>query len=65
MPEAVPYTRKNEFAFAFKQAKRRDDDIAIVTCGFRVLLKHVPAENKWYVEEFGAGFGGMGPTTSR
>lgn len=54
----MPWTRENEYAFAYKQAKRRDDDIAIVTCGMRLLLN----DDKT-VEEASFAFGGMGPTT--
>jgi len=35
----VPFTRDNEFAYAYKQAKRREDDISVVTSGMRVLLE--------------------------
>ncbi|KAF9958088.1 hypothetical protein BGZ72_000893 [Mortierella alpina] len=34
----IPLTRPNEYIRAFKQAKRRDDDIAIVTAAIRVQL---------------------------
>ncbi|KJE94734.1 xanthine dehydrogenase, variant [Capsaspora owczarzaki ATCC 30864] len=39
----IPYTRDFEFVEAFKQAKRREDDIAIVNAGMRILLEMVPA----------------------
>lgn len=29
----LPYTQENEFVKEFKQARRREDDIAIVTAG--------------------------------
>lgn len=35
----VPFTERNEYFQAFKQAKRRDDDIAIVNAAFKVSLK--------------------------
>jgi len=34
----VPYSKQNEYVFAYKQARRREDDIAIVSSCFRVLL---------------------------
>ncbi|XP_078068351.1 xanthine dehydrogenase/oxidase [Mustelus asterias] len=55
----IPYTRKGEYFSAFKQAQRRDDDIAIVNCGMRVAFK----EGTDVVEELGLSYGGMGPIT--
>uniref|UniRef100_UPI00398EF4B5 xanthine dehydrogenase/oxidase n=1 Tax=Pristiophorus japonicus TaxID=55135 RepID=UPI00398EF4B5 len=55
----IPYTRKGEYFSAFKQAQRREDDIAIVNCGLRVAFK----EGTDVVEELGLSYGGMGPTT--
>lgn len=54
----VPFTRKNEYSSSFKQAKRRDDDIAIVNGAFRVLL-----DNDSTVKDACLVYGGMGPTT--
>eukprot|EP01080_Neovahlkampfia_damariscottae_P005713 gene5713-9533_t len=53
----VPYTRENEFVLPFKQARRREDDIAIVTCGLRVKLNKV--KDDFIVEEVGLAYGGM------
>ncbi|RAL09404.1 xanthine dehydrogenase [Aspergillus homomorphus CBS 101889] len=47
-----------EVAKSYKQAKRKDDDIAIVTAGFRVRLN---PEN--IVEHVTLAYGGMAPTT--
>ncbi|XP_029448890.1 xanthine dehydrogenase/oxidase isoform X2 [Rhinatrema bivittatum] len=55
----IPYTRKREFFSAFKQASRREDDIAIVTCGMRVRFKG----NSRQVEDMQLSYGGMAPTT--
>ncbi|KAJ2783497.1 hypothetical protein GGI15_002555 [Coemansia interrupta] len=55
---AVPFSRPGERMRAFKQAKRRDDDIAIVTCGLRV---RVDAQGR--VADAAFAFGGMAPTT--
>jgi len=55
----IPYTSENEYFWGFKQAKRRDDDIAIVNAGMRVKIK--PETN--IVEELSLSFGGMAPTT--
>ena len=35
----MPFTSSLEFTSAFKQAKRREDDIAIVNAGFSLLLE--------------------------
>ncbi|XP_072912174.1 xanthine dehydrogenase/oxidase isoform X2 [Hemitrygon akajei] len=55
----IPYTRKGEYFSAFKQAQRREDDIAIVNCGMRVAFR----EGSSVVEELRLSYGGMGPTT--
>jgi len=34
----VPYTAENQHFLAYKQAKRRDDDIAIVNAAFNLTL---------------------------
>ncbi|OLL25899.1 Xanthine dehydrogenase [Neolecta irregularis DAH-3] len=54
----IPISRSREFVRAYKQAKRRDDDIAIVNTGMRVRLSE-----KNIVEEISLAYGGMGPTT--
>ncbi len=46
-------SRRGEFVHAFKQARRKEDDIAIVTSCMRVLIE----QDK--VSEAGLGFGGM------
>ncbi|OCL10659.1 hypothetical protein AOQ84DRAFT_387369 [Glonium stellatum] len=47
-----------EVTKAYKQAKRKDDDIAIVTAGFRVRIN-----DEGIVEEIALSYGGMAPTT--
>ncbi|PNP86475.1 hypothetical protein FNYG_00177 [Fusarium nygamai] len=47
-----------EITKAYKQAKRKDDDIAIVTSGFRVRL-----DGDGVVEDAAFAIGGMAPTT--
>ncbi|KAF4449494.1 putative xanthine dehydrogenase [Fusarium austroafricanum] len=49
---------KLEITKAYKQAKRKDDDIAIVTSGFRVRL-----DADGVVEDAAFSVGGMAPTT--
>lgn len=50
---------KGEFFSAFKQASRREDDIAKVTSGMRVLFKPGTIE----VQELSLCFGGMADRT--
>lgn len=50
-----------EFVRPYKQARRREDDISIVTAGMRVRLE--PVGGNWVVVEMGLCFGGMAPTT--
>lgn len=40
---SIPLTRRYEYVREFKQAHRRDDDIAIVNAGMRVLLSQSPS----------------------
>ncbi|KAG5177145.1 putative xanthine dehydrogenase [Tribonema minus] len=57
----VPYTKEFEFVGAYKQARRREDDISIVTCGMRLNLQ--PSADGWLVAGADLVFGGMAPTT--
>ncbi|KAK4166188.1 molybdopterin binding aldehyde oxidase/xanthine dehydrogenase [Cladorrhinum sp. PSN259] len=55
----IPLTKeKNEFFRAYKQAKRKDDDIAIVTASLKVRLN-----DDGVVEAANLVYGGMAPTT--
>ncbi|EOO00385.1 putative xanthine dehydrogenase protein [Phaeoacremonium minimum UCRPA7] len=54
----LPPIASREVMKAYKQAKRKDDDIAIVTAGFRVRL-----DVKGLVEDIALAFGGMAPIT--
>ena len=49
--------------FAFKQARRREDDIAIVNTGMRVLLEKPTNSSSWKIQDCSFSFGGMAPTT--
>jgi xanthine dehydrogenase/oxidase len=55
----VPFMRQNEYVAAYKQAKRRDDDIAIVNGCFRVFL-----DESATVLEADLAYGGLSATTS-
>ena len=52
----VPYLDENEHFAAFKQARRRDDDIAIVNAAFRLQLQD------YAVKDIAMCFGGMSAT---
>lgn len=54
----LPPRESIEVTKAYKQAKRKDDDIAIVTAGFRVRL-----DRKGVVQQATFALGGMAPTT--
>nr|GMD12939.1 xanthine dehydrogenase 1-like isoform X1 [Ipomoea batatas]GMD16352.1 xanthine dehydrogenase 1-like isoform X1 [Ipomoea batatas] len=55
----LPWNRPFEFVREFKQAHRRDDDIAIVNAGMRVFLEK---KNKnWVVSDASIVFGGVAP----
>ncbi|KAF9980868.1 hypothetical protein BGZ65_004578, partial [Modicella reniformis] len=54
----IPFTRPGEYIRSFKQAKRKDDDIAIVTAAIRVQLN----SDKTIVDT-GFGYGGMSAFT--
>jgi xanthine dehydrogenase/oxidase len=56
----IPLARKDarEVFKAYKQAKRKDDDIAIVTAAFRVRL-----DQDGLVEDISLAYGGMAPMT--
>ena len=51
----VPFLTENEYAHSYKQAKRKEDDIAIVNASFRVKL-----DCNGYVLDTSLVFGGMG-----
>lgn len=54
-----PKTEKNQYVVAFKQARRRDDDIAIVNAAINVCFE----SNSNVVKSIKMAFGGMAPTT--
>ncbi|KAH7315284.1 hypothetical protein KP509_21G042700 [Ceratopteris richardii] len=55
----LPWTRKFEYVKEFKQAHRRDDDIALVNAGMRVLF--VEVDGVHVVKESSLVYGGVGP----
>lgn len=55
----IPFTQENEYFFGYKQSRRREDDIAIVNAGCRVIFR----PNTIEVLRLDLAFGGMAPTT--
>ncbi|KAK9295186.1 hypothetical protein QLX08_010430 [Tetragonisca angustula] len=55
----IPFSEKNQYFIAYKQARRRDDDIAIVNMALNVFFE--PESN--VVSKAHLAFGGMAPTT--
>ena len=53
----VPETQQLEFANGYKASRRRDDDIAIVTCGMRLALEK--RGGSVLITEAGFAYGGM------
>ncbi|CAK1540585.1 unnamed protein product [Leptosia nina] len=55
----IPFTSEDQYIKAYKQAKRREDDISIVTAAFNVEFER----NSLKVADAKLCFGGMAPTT--
>ncbi|KAK6183872.1 hypothetical protein SNE40_006452 [Patella caerulea] len=55
----IPFTSKNEYFESYKQALRKDDDIAIVNAGMRVIFEN----ESDVIKELYLSYGGMAPTT--
>ncbi|KAF2076171.1 hypothetical protein CYY_002524 [Polysphondylium violaceum] len=53
----IPYTRPLEFVYAYKQSRRREDDIAIVSCCFRFFFER--EDQVFKVKECTLAYGGM------
>ena len=58
-----PTHTQHEYVLSYKQARRREDDIAIVNAGFRVVLTP-PEESDWTVQECCLSYGGMSYKTT-
>ena len=54
---------QHEYVMSYKQARRREDDIAIVNAGFRMVLTP-PGESDWTVQECCLSYGGMSYKTT-
>jgi len=57
----LPFTRQHEYVKEFKQAHRREDDIAIVTSCIRMCLE--PSDAGFKITEAHLSYGGVAPKT--
>lgn len=57
----LPWTRRYEYVKEFKQAHRRDDDIALVNAGMRVAFAE--REGAWLVDDVSLVYGGIAAVT--
>ncbi|EGG20479.1 xanthine dehydrogenase [Cavenderia fasciculata] len=58
----VPFTNQLEYVEAYKQSRRREDDIAIVSCCFRVQLERsnqTTATGEYSIKDISLAYGGM------
>ncbi|VDM72996.1 unnamed protein product [Strongylus vulgaris] len=55
----IPLTKQNQVFRVYKQAQRREDDIAIVTGAFNALVN----PETFVLEDIKISYGGMAPTT--
>jgi len=60
----VPCTKEFEYIKEFKQAQRRDDDIAIVNCGLRVSFE-CDQHGSWVIKDCCIAYGGVAPVSIR
>ena len=64
---ALSLLTQNEYVLSYKQSRRREDDLAIVNAGLRVLL--VPEQDakatatQWKIGDCTLVYGGMNKTT--
>ena len=56
----VPFNERYEYVKEFKQAHRRDDDIAIVNAGMRFRLRQGPT-GAWAIGQAWVAYGGVAP----
>lgn len=57
----IPFTKENQYFYAFKQARRRDDDIAIVNLAINVYL--ADENTSKIISDIKMAFGGMAAIT--
>uniref|UniRef100_A0A7S1ER10 Xanthine dehydrogenase n=1 Tax=Timspurckia oligopyrenoides TaxID=708627 RepID=A0A7S1ER10_9RHOD len=59
----IPWTSsQNEYFYAFKTSRRKEDDISIVSSGIRIQVEEIPSNKEflaWKFVLFEVGFGGL------
>ncbi|XP_051157348.1 xanthine dehydrogenase-like [Leptopilina boulardi] len=60
---AIPFSHSNQYFVAYKQSRRRDDDIAIVNMALNLFFTPSKEKEVAIVQNANLVFGGMGPTT--
>ena len=59
----IPFTKEHEFILAYKQSRRKDDDIAIASGAFRLNFERSAADNSYIIQTATLCYGGMAPFT--
>lgn len=59
----IPFTSEHEYVVAYKQSRRKDDDIAIASGAFRFNFERSTADNLFRVQSSTLCYGGMAPFT--
>ena len=59
----LPFARPMEYVMGYQQARRREDDIALVGAAYRVQLAPSEDGSAWIVKQAGCGVGSMAATT--
>ncbi|CAI8021900.1 Xanthine dehydrogenase/oxidase [Geodia barretti] len=57
----IPFTAQNEYVYSYKQSRRREDDLAIVNAGLRVVINGT--KGQWRIRDCTLVYGGMSKTT--
>lgn len=64
---SLPFSLPNQYFVAYKQARRRDDDIAIVNMALNLFIgpqsQDSASTEEGSIQKMNIAFGGMGPTT--
>ncbi|TPX38095.1 hypothetical protein SmJEL517_g00330 [Synchytrium microbalum] len=60
----VPFSTATDYIRAYKQAKRKDDDIAIVTACLRATVSRTSRDSRYIISKPLFVYGGVGPITS-
>lgn len=59
----IPFTKEHEYILAYKQSRRKDDDIAIASGAFRLNFERSGSEDPYLIQSATLCYGGMAPFT--